>query len=253
MAYLPGKFVWFEHLSNDSAKARSFYEPLFGWHTEDLPFGSESYAMIRNGSAGIGGYRSALPGAPNCWLAYLSVADVDAAHADAVAAGAKSLTAPVDYGSVGRAAVIADPTGAVFALWKGQEGDPPDVDPMPAGGWLWNELMTPDARAALAFYERVFGYIDAAMPMPGGGEYHVLKQGDQPRAGLMQPMDRQTPPLWLPYVKVDDVDGCATQAERLGAKALHPPTDIPDIGRFAVLLDPCQVALAVMKPLPRGG
>ena len=34
--YLPGKFVWFEYVSNDAARARAFYEPLFGWRTESM-------------------------------------------------------------------------------------------------------------------------------------------------------------------------------------------------------------------------
>lgn len=251
MEYLPGKFVWFEHASNDSAQARAFYEPLFGWHTEEMPLGAETYAMIQNAVAGIGGYRTALPGVSNRWLAYLSVEDVDAAHAGAVAAGAKSLTAPIDYGPVGRGAVVADPTGAVFALWKGSQGDPADVEHTPDGGWVWNELATPDAKAALAFYEKVFGYTHTSMDMGPAGQYHLLKSGDKMRAGLMQPLDRQTPPLWLPYVMVADCDASAAKAQGLGAQVMHPPTDIPDVGRFAVLLDPLNAAIAVMKPLPR--
>ncbi len=47
MAYLPGKFVWFEHLSNDIAKARGFYEKLFGWNTEMMAMGSgDPYPVI---------------------------------------------------------------------------------------------------------------------------------------------------------------------------------------------------------------
>src|SRR5437588_4348602 len=34
MSYTPGRFVWFEHLSNDIPRARAFYEKLFGWNTE---------------------------------------------------------------------------------------------------------------------------------------------------------------------------------------------------------------------------
>ena len=36
MSYLPGKFVWFEHLSTDPARARNFYQQLFNWHVETM-------------------------------------------------------------------------------------------------------------------------------------------------------------------------------------------------------------------------
>ena len=36
MSYTPGRFVWFEHLSNDIPKARAFYEKLFGWNAETM-------------------------------------------------------------------------------------------------------------------------------------------------------------------------------------------------------------------------
>jgi predicted enzyme related to lactoylglutathione lyase len=251
MSYLPGKFVWFEHVSNDIPKARAFYEALFGWHTETMPMpGGEPYPVIHNGGAGIGGYSKAPPGVPNAWLSYLSVSDVDASYKSALAAGAKSLMAPMDYGSAGRAATIADPTGGVFSLWKGAMGDPADVQELPVGAWYWNELSTQDEKAALAFYEKAFGFSHDAMPMPNG-TYYVLKQAEAMRAGLCKAMDASTPAMWLQYVKVADCDAAAAKAVGLGAISCLPPTDIPGIGRFSLLRDPLGAMIAVMKPAPR--
>lgn len=246
----PGKFVWFEHLSNDLAKAQSFYEKLFGWHTEKMPMpGGEAYPVIHNGSTGIGGYAKAPPGAPAQWLSYLSVGDVDASYKAALAAGAKSLMAPLDYGSAGRAATLADPTGGVFALWKGAQGDPPETDTTPTGGWLWNELTTQDPQSALAFYEKVFGFTHDAMPMPQG-TYNILKQGDKSRGGLCKAMDASTPAMWMQYVRVEDCDAASAKAASLGARVVVPPSDIPNIGRFSMFADPQGAVLAVMKPAP---
>jgi uncharacterized protein len=251
MSYLPGKFVWFEHVSNDIAKARAFYEPLFGWHTESMTMpGSDPYPVIHNSNAGIGGYARAPAGAPNGWLSYLSVADVDTSCTAALGAGAKSLMAPTNYGGAGRAATLADPTGAVFALWKGAQGDPADVEETPLGGWLWNELSTHDDKQALAFYEKVFAFSHDPMPMPNG-TYYVLKQGDKMRGGLTQAMDASTPAMWTQYVRVADCDASAAKAAQLGARIVVPPSDIPQIGRFAMLIDPLGAAIAVMKPAPR--
>ena len=251
MSSLPGKFVWFEHVSNDIAKARAFYETLFGWHTETMPMpGGELYSVIHNGGAGIGGYAKAPAGVPNAWLSYLSVSDVDASYKSALAAGAKSLMAPMDYGSAGRAATLADPSGGVFSLWKGAMGDPADTEDVPVGGWYWNELSTQNETAALAFYEKVFGFSHDAMPMPQG-VYYVLKQGETVRGGLAKAMDAKTPTMWRQYVKVADCDASAAKAVGLGATSCVPPTDIPGIGRFSMLIDPLGAAIAVMKPAPR--
>ena len=53
-----------------------------------------------------------------------------------------------------------------------------------------------------------------------------------------------TPPLWVPYVAVADCDATAAQVPALGGRLIVPPTDIPQVGRFAVLLDPQQACVA---------
>src|SRR4029078_4262730 len=65
MSYTPGRFVWFEHLSNDIPKARQFYEKLFGWNGETMPMaGTDPYVMIHNGEPPIGGYAQVRAGSP---------------------------------------------------------------------------------------------------------------------------------------------------------------------------------------------
>ena len=45
------------------------------------------------------------------------------------------------------------------------------------------------------------------------------------------------PPHWMVYFGIDDVDNAASKVESLGGSIMVPPTDIPDIGRFAGLKD----------------
>jgi uncharacterized protein len=251
MSHLPGKFVWFEHLSNDIPRARKFYDALFGWHTESMPIGDQRYSMILNGdgttSTGIGGYGNAAAGARPSWMSYLSVSDVDASYRDALAAGAKGLSAPMDYGPVGRGATLADPTGAVFSIWKSAEGDAPDQEKTPIGAWCWNELWTVDDQRALAFYGRVFGYNHEAMDMGPAGTYYMLKTGSAARGGLMRSVDPKAPSMWLPYVAVADCDATAVRVKALGGQVLSAPQDIPNIGRFAIAQDPLGAAIAMIK------
>lgn len=252
MDYLPGKFVWFEFVSNDITKARAFYEPLFNWHIEAMPMGQQTYHMIHNGNEGIGGFVTAQPGARNHWNSYMSVLDVDKSYAAALAVGAKPLLPPTDFDPVGRGAAFIDPTGAAMSLWKSaQGGDRPDPEQIAVGDWCWNELWTPDVKKALAFYEKVFGYQHDAMDMGPQGTYYVLKTGDKRRGGVTRSSQPSAPPMWLPYVHVADCDATAAQAKKLGAQSIIvPPTDIPGVGRFAILIDSLGAAIAVLKPLP---
>ncbi len=251
--HLPGKFVWFEHASHEVPKARAFYERLFGWHVETMPMGGQTYSMLMNGDQGIGGLVAAEPGAKARWISYLSVDDVDARCRAAEAAGARATTPPTDFAPVGRGAGLVDPLGAEFWIWKSAGGDRPDAD-VPAGGWCWNELWTPDAPRALAFYEQVFGYTHDSMPMPDGGRYHLLKTAHAPngRAGVTQGKMPEAPPMWLPYVRVAGCDAVVAKAGRLGAPQVPlAPTDIAGVGRIAILLDPLGAAVALIDPLPR--
>ncbi|MFZ2651438.1 MAG: VOC family protein [Burkholderiaceae bacterium] len=254
MNHLPGKFVWFEHVSNDIAKARAFYQPLLNWHIEAMPIGDQTYHMILSGAEGIGGFRTALPGVPSHWSSYLSVEDVDKSFAAATKAGAKTLMAPTDFAPVGRGATIADPTGAALSLWKSAQGDRADAEKTPLGDWFWNELWTPDAKGALAFYETVFGFSHETMDMGAQGSYYLLKGKDgKMRGGLMQSNPPKAAPMWLPYVQVADCDASAAKAKQLGARDIVvPPTDIANVGRFAVLIDPRGAALAIMRGAQAG-
>jgi len=55
---------------------------------------------------------------PPHWLLYFEVADVDDSHKSALALGAKAVVPPVDIPTAGRFAVIQDPVGAVFGIYK---------------------------------------------------------------------------------------------------------------------------------------
>jgi predicted enzyme related to lactoylglutathione lyase len=247
MSYLPGKFVWFEHAGPDPAGARRFYEPLFGWHVENMPMQGTQYPMIINAGTGIGGFTRSADGAAR-WVSYVSVPDVDRAYAAALTSGARSEAAPTDYGPVGRGASIVDPTGARLSLWKSAHEDPPDAD-VPPGGWVWNELATSDVDAALGFYRQLLGYAVETMDMGAQGKYHVLKTGEHARGGVMATPG--LPSQWWPYVHVADVDATLAQAGTLGGTVCMSGTDIPGVGRIGMFADPQGAMVAVIKPAPR--
>lgn len=104
------------------------------------------------------------------------------------------------------------------------------------GMFSWNELTTTDPKAALEFYTKLFGWKTEVKHMEQM-DYTFVKVGDRPVGGVMQAPPR-APIAWTSYVSVDNIDETAKLAESLGGKVYFPPTDIPHVGRFAILCDP---------------
>lgn len=249
MSYQHGRFVWFECFTENTDRARSFYTELFDWTIDPMPMeDGPPYLLIKSGNTGIGGLMplQAERGDHAFWLSYLSVHDVDGIAARILERSGELLHAAFDVAGVGRMAVVQDPQGAVFALFKGERDDPEEAEG--PGSWWWNELWTSQEAEALRFYESVFGYTHDAMSMDGEGTYYVLMQGDAPRGGLMRSPDMKLPPNWLPYVRVADCDAAASRGKSMGAKILWAPSDIPNVGRATVLTDPAGAVIAAITP-----
>ncbi len=99
----------------------------------------------------------------------------------------------------------------------------------------------------------MFGYKHETMQSANGEPYHVLQSADgKGRAGVMKMPDPSAPTLWCPYVAVEDCDATVEKAQGLGAQVMMPPTDIPNVGRIAVLIDPLKAPIALIKPAPMG-
>jgi uncharacterized protein len=117
----PGAFCWAELLTRDIAKAKTFYESLFGWKSEPWPDPNMEYTVFKVGEQPAGGMMSMpseLGAAPPHWLVYFAVGDCDATVQKATSAGASVFTPPIDIPNVGRMATLADPQGAEFAVLK---------------------------------------------------------------------------------------------------------------------------------------
>ncbi len=113
-------FVHIELATTDIAKARSFYQTLFGWKLDDVDMGSGmTYTMIGVGEGTGGGMMKQMQaGAPSAWLPYVLVDDLEATTAKAKANGASVLRDITEVMGMGSLAVITDPTGATLGLWQ---------------------------------------------------------------------------------------------------------------------------------------
>jgi predicted enzyme related to lactoylglutathione lyase len=126
------------------------------------------------------------------------------------------------------------------------------------GAFIWYELMTPDPRGAKTFYDAVVGWDIDAEPAPGPVEYRMIKRSDGGNAGgvLRLTDDMATHgarPVWLGYINVDDVDETVASIEQAGGKVLMAASDIPEVGRIAMVTDPQGAPFYVMKPIPPAG
>jgi len=120
------------------------------------------------------------------------------------------------------------------------------------GKFLWHELLTTDTSGAGGFYPKVLPWRTQPSGMPG---YTLWMAGQAQVGGLVAlPADATgTPPHWLIYVGTPNVDATVEHAQRLGAKICKAATDIPNVGRFAVLADPQGATFALFTPGPGGG
>jgi uncharacterized protein len=119
----PGCLTWNELHTPDPAKALEFYSGLFGWSGEEMETGegNPSYTVIRNGDRTNGGVMPAQGGEPPNWLPYFIVESRDDAVARAKELGAQELfRMDMEQGNI---AALADPQGAVFAVFEGDVDD----------------------------------------------------------------------------------------------------------------------------------
>jgi predicted enzyme related to lactoylglutathione lyase len=87
--------------------------------------------------------------------------------------------------------------------------------------------------------------------MGPAGVYTMFLNGDRMAGGMMTigPDWGPVPSHWAVYFAVSDCDASVAKATRDGAEVRVPPRDIPEIGRFSVLMDPQGASFAIIKLL----
>lgn len=119
----PGCMSFNQLATSDVAAAKEFYGALLRWTFDE----GDDYWLTRNRERMNGGVMALSPdmveqGVPPHWDTLFTVADLEASLRAATEAGATVLVEPVPAGP-GRVAVLADPQGAVVALYAGEVDD----------------------------------------------------------------------------------------------------------------------------------
>jgi predicted enzyme related to lactoylglutathione lyase len=116
------------------------------------------------------------------------------------------------------------------------------------GRFVWYDLMTDDPKAAKDFYSTLIGW--GTQEWEGGDQPYTMWTNKQtPLGGVMELSEEAkaagAPPHWMAYVQVEDVEQAVAKVQEAGGAVLHPATEIPDAGSFAVLADPQGATFAI--------
>ncbi len=259
MANNTGRVVWYELLTSDPKGAMAFYPEVVGWKTQAWETGD--YTMWVGSQGPLGGVNQ-LPeaakamGAPSYWQANIQVANVDESVAKVKALGGKVYVVE-DVPTIGRLAVIADPQGAVVALFT-PITEMAAHDLAKPGEFAWHELYTTDYKAAFEFYSAIAGWEKIAEHDMGPMGVYLLwgREGKQLGGmmtmppGMKTPDGRAVPPSWMYYVTTEDLDAALARAKGMGARVLNGPMEVPGGQRIVQLMDPQGAAFA-LTTLPK--
>ncbi|KPK01375.1 MAG: hypothetical protein AMS20_13695 [Gemmatimonas sp. SG8_28] len=245
-----GRFVWYDLMTTDPSAAQAFYTTVIGWGT--MPYdGPMPYTMwTHDPGAPLGGVME-LPddakagGVPPHWLAYISTPDCASTVQQAVERGGVVHVEPREIPNEGMFAVLADPQGAVFAIFQAKSGIPVDAPPA-VRQFSWHELAAADWEKAFDFYAALFNWTKTDdMDMGEVGTYRMYGFGQWPLGGMFNKPAEMPVPGWLYYVRVPDVKEAVEAVKREGGTVLNGPMEVPGGDFVAQCLDPQGAAFAL--------
>lgn len=244
-----GQFVWYELTTPDVEGARKFYPPITGWGTQQF---DKDYTMWTTGGAPFAGIFKLGPaqrqqGIPPNWMPYIEANNIDDTARKVTSLGGTVVVAPADIPGTGRFAVVRDPQGATFGLYKSNSASRAWDGTPTLGRFSWHELMTTDHQKAFDFYRQLFGWESmGGMDMGGGQTYAMYGMKGKMFGGMFNrpPEMASMPPFWMVYVNVKDVYKAVETATKAGGFVKQPPMEVPG-GMIAILGDPQGAGFAV--------
>ncbi len=157
---------------------------------------------------------------------------------------------PYKVASVAGYAVVADPHGAMFMLFRDAGGNPPPEPPAGTPGLVgWRELHANNGAEALAFYSGQFGWKHHSdFDMGPMGPYHLFESAPGQGGGMMTRMQHTPGPFWLYYFDVDSIDSAIERIKANGGQIANGPMEVPT-GQWVVqAIDPQGGYFALVAP-----
>ena len=109
------------------------------------------------------------------------------------------------------------------------------------------ELQTGNVARAKEYYTALFGWKLNDVPMPDGTNYTIIDVGGGTGGGMMKSPMPGTPPHWLAYVGVEDIEASTKKAKELGGIVRVDVTQVGEHGRMSVITDPTGATFALWE------
>ena len=115
-----GEICWRELRTKDLRMAMEFYTKMFGWELPQTKVSPVDYKEIVMDGRAHGGMMAIdsnwPPEVPSHWASYIAVTNADETVTKITENGGSVRVPPFDAPGVGRMAMVADPSGADFAI-----------------------------------------------------------------------------------------------------------------------------------------
>ena len=251
-----GRPLWYELMTSDMKSAEAFYRAVVGWTTSPFEGAGQPYTMFnRSSDLSIGGVMTtpAEVKAPPFWSMYIGVPKIEEAASHIQRLGGRAHSEVISIPNVGRMQMMADPQGAAFYIYEPASTEYPQEVAPEVGEASWRELMTTDWRAAMKFYEDVFGWQRGeAMEMGPMGTYQMFNRPHGAIGGMMNkpPEMADVPPNWQIYFRVPDVHAAAERIKANGGQILNGPMEVPDGDWIVNAVDPQGAAFGLHSKKP---
>ncbi|MGY4540984.1 putative enzyme related to lactoylglutathione lyase [Arthrobacter sp. UYNi723] len=241
-SYRHGEPCWADVQTRDVEAAKAFYAAVFGWTFKDLPTpDGRSYAQAFVGEDLVAVVAPQNPhqeslGTHAQWNIYFAAEDAGALAEEVPHAGGAVQFGPEEVADTGVMVFVDPPGGGTTGVWQpgthtgsGRYNE--------AGALSWTELLTPEPRAAVAFFQQLFGHEVTEYPQDDGGTYSTLMVNGAEVAGIVA---AEAPARWQIYFGVTDVAEAVRKAVAAGAEVLiaPEPDDDDTPGATATLQDP---------------
>jgi predicted enzyme related to lactoylglutathione lyase len=271
--YVHGELCWADVQTPDVAAAKSFYAAVFGWRYEDLPTPdgrSYAQAFIDNDLVAVVAPQNPAQqeaGTPAQWNVYFAADNARVVAAEAPHAGGAVEFGPEEVGDSGVMVFLHPPGGGTTGVWQAGTHVGSRLQNEP-GAFAWAELLTPEPRAAVGFFQQLFGHEVTEYPQDDGGTYITLIAGGSEVAGVApEPLigdddegeegageaaapdgaEARARQGWQVYFGVSSVKEAVLAAVAAGAEVLVEPEFAEDGGTIATLKDPQGGVFSVLE------